>query len=116
VRRACVIALDGGFTPGSGWWPGALASKGRRPGSPANPNHHRPQPFTLCNASSGYVCPRNDPAESFVVGVVVAPDDVAADHDGLLFVGGVVGAVEREVPQAVNWASIRFNQDELVGV
>jgi hypothetical protein len=29
-----------------------------------------------------------------VVGVVVAPDDVAADHAGLLAVAGVVGAVE----------------------
>jgi len=34
-----------------------------------------------------------------VIGVVVAPDDVAADRGGLLFVGGVVGAVEGEVPQ-----------------
>jgi hypothetical protein len=41
----------------------------------------------------------DDAAESFVVGVVVAPDDVAADHLGLIFVGGVVGAVEGEVPQ-----------------
>jgi hypothetical protein len=31
--------------------------------------------------------------------VVVAPDDVAADHAGLLFVAGMVGAVEREVAQ-----------------
>jgi hypothetical protein len=31
--------------------------------------------------------------------VVVAPDDVAADHAGLLLVGGVVGAVEGEVAQ-----------------
>jgi hypothetical protein len=31
--------------------------------------------------------------------VFVAPDDVAADHAALLFVGGVVGAVEGEVPQ-----------------
>jgi hypothetical protein len=31
--------------------------------------------------------------------VVVAPDDVAADHAGLLAVAGVVGAVEREMPQ-----------------
>jgi hypothetical protein len=29
--------------------------------------------------------------------VVVAPDDVPADHAGLLLVGGVVGAVEGEV-------------------
>jgi hypothetical protein len=31
--------------------------------------------------------------------VVVAPDDVAADHAGLFFVAGVVGAVEGEVSQ-----------------
>jgi hypothetical protein len=41
----------------------------------------------------------DDAAESLVVGVVVAPDDVAADHAGLLVVGGVAGAVEGEVPQ-----------------
>jgi hypothetical protein len=34
-----------------------------------------------------------------VAGVVVAPDDVPEDHAGLLRVAGVVGAVEREVPQ-----------------
>jgi hypothetical protein len=31
--------------------------------------------------------------------VVVAPDDVPADHAGLFLVAGVVGAVEREVAQ-----------------
>jgi hypothetical protein len=50
------------------------------------------------SAASGYVCPVDDAAESFVVGVVVAPDDVPADHAGPLLVTGVVGAVEREVP------------------
>jgi hypothetical protein len=51
------------------------------------------------SAASGYVCPVDDAAESFVVGVVITPDDVPADHAGLLLVTGVVGAVEREVPQ-----------------
>jgi hypothetical protein len=51
------------------------------------------------SAASGYVCPVDDAAESFIVGVVVAPDDVPADHAGLLPVTGVVGAVEREVAQ-----------------
>ena len=51
------------------------------------------------SAASGYVCPVDDLAESFVVGVVVAPDDVPADHAGLLFVAGMVGVLEREVPQ-----------------
>jgi hypothetical protein len=51
------------------------------------------------SAASGYVCPVDDLAKPFVVGVVVAPDDVAADHLGLFLVAGVVGAVEREVPQ-----------------
>jgi hypothetical protein len=54
---------------------------------------------TVASAASGYVCPVDDAAESFVVGVVIAPDDVPADHAGLLLVTGVVGAVEREVPQ-----------------
>jgi hypothetical protein len=40
-----------------------------------------------------------DLAESFVVGVVVAPDDVPADHAALLLVAGVVGPVKGEVPQ-----------------
>jgi len=48
---------------------------------------------------SGYVCPIDDVAEPFVVGVVVAPDDVPAGRVGLFFVAGVVGAVEREVAQ-----------------
>jgi DNA-binding FadR family transcriptional regulator len=47
------------------------------------------------------VCPVDDAAEPLAVGVVVPPDDVPADHAGLLLVGGVVGAVEREVPQRV---------------
>jgi len=51
------------------------------------------------SAASSYVRPVDDAAESFVVGVVVAPDDVPADHAGLLLMAGVVGAVEREVAQ-----------------
>jgi hypothetical protein len=54
---------------------------------------------TETSAASGYVCPVDDAAELFVVGVVVAPDDVPADHAGLFLVAGVVGAVEREIPQ-----------------
>src|SRR5207247_6196745 len=57
------------------------------------------RPDDSTSAASGNVCPFDDAAEPFVVGVVVAPDDVAADHAGLLLVAGVVGAVEREVPQ-----------------
>jgi hypothetical protein len=30
---------------------------------------------------------------------LVPPDDVPADHAGLLFMAGVVGPVEREVPK-----------------
>jgi hypothetical protein len=56
-------------------------------------------PASQPSAASGYVCPVDDLAESFVVGVVVAPDDVPADHAGLFFVAGVVGTVECEVPQ-----------------
>jgi hypothetical protein len=50
-------------------------------------------------AASGYVCPVDDLEEPLVVGMVVAPDGVAADHAGLLLVVGVVGTVEGEVPQ-----------------
>jgi hypothetical protein len=35
----------------------------------------------------------------FVVGVVVAPDDVPADHAALILVTGVVGTIERKVPE-----------------
>src|SRR6185312_8132778 len=55
----------------------------------------RPAP----SAASSNVRPVDDAPEAFVVGVVVAPDDVPADHAGLLFVAGVVGAVQREVAQ-----------------
>ena len=51
------------------------------------------------SAGSSYVCPVDDAAESFVVGVVVAPDDVPADHAGLFFMAGMVGAVQCEVPE-----------------
>jgi hypothetical protein len=56
-------------------------------------------PGDLASAASGNVCLVDDAAEPLIVGVVVAPDDVAADHAGLLLVAGVVGPVEREVPQ-----------------
>jgi len=51
------------------------------------------------SAASGNVCRVDEAAEPLVVGVIVARDDVSADHAGLLLVAGVVGAVEREVPQ-----------------
>ena len=51
------------------------------------------------SAASSYVCPVDDAAESFIVGVVVPPDDVPADHAGLLLVAGVVGPVQCEVAQ-----------------
>src|SRR5262249_46244288 len=60
-----------------------------------SPSRRRSQ----ASAASGYVCPADDAAEPFVVGVVVAPDDVPAGHAGLFLVAGVVGAVEREVAQ-----------------
>ena len=53
----------------------------------------------VASAASGNVCPGDDLTEPFVVGVVVAPDDVAADHAALFLVGGVVGSIQREVPQ-----------------
>jgi hypothetical protein len=48
-------------------------------------------------ATSGYVCPVNDQAELFVVGVVVTPDDVPADHASPLLVGGAVGARQARI-------------------
>ncbi len=66
-----------------------LAAQGRQQGNCCN----------VPSAASSYVCPVDDTAESFVVGVVVTPDDVPADHAGLLLVADVVGAVQREVPQ-----------------
>ena len=51
------------------------------------------------SATSGNVCPSDEPAWLVVVGAVVAPDDVPADRAALLAVAGVAGAVEREVAQ-----------------
>jgi hypothetical protein len=48
--------------------------------------------------------------------VVVAPDDVSADHAGLFLVSAVVGAVEREVTQGGELRFYAVNQDEFVGV
>jgi hypothetical protein len=68
------------------------------------------------SAASSYVCLGDDAAESFVVGVVVAPDDVPADHAGLLVVAGVVGAVQGEVAQRCELGFYAVYQDEFVGV
>ncbi len=51
--------------------------------------------------------PVADEAESFVMIVVVAPNDIATDHAGLFAVAGVVGPVECEVTR-VGWASMRL--------
>jgi hypothetical protein len=61
--------------------------------------HRRLSLAADASAASGYVCPVHDAAEPLVVGVVVAPEDVPADHAGLLLMAGVVSAVQREVPQ-----------------
>jgi len=60
------------------------------------------------------------PPRGFVLGVAVPPDDVAADHAGLLLVGAVVSAVEGEVAQggelgldAVHPAGVDRNVGEL---
>ena len=60
---------------------------------------------------SGGGCAGDDLAEPFVVGVVVAPDDVPADHPALFLVPS-----SAKYRSAVNWGSMRFNQDELVCV
>jgi hypothetical protein len=68
------------------------------------------------SAASSYVCLGNDAVEPFVVGVVVAPDDVPADHAGLFGVAAMVGAVQREVPQRRELRFYAVNQEEFVGV
>jgi hypothetical protein len=57
------------------------------------------------SGASGNVCGVDEGAEARVVGVAVAPRDVAADEPGLGGVVGVVGAGEREVAQR---AELRF--------
>jgi len=68
------------------------------------------------SAPSGYVCPVDDSAESFVVGVVVSPDDVPADHAGLLGMTGVVGAVQGEVERALRSARPLENPLRAAGI
>src|SRR5205085_2829815 len=43
-----------------------------------------------CRSRSGDVCPAHEGFEALVGGVLVPPDDVAADHAALGLVGGVV--------------------------
>ena len=57
-------------------------------------------------------CPVEHATEPFVVGGVVAQDDAAADHAGLLLVAGVVGAVEGEAVQRGELGLDAINQDE----
>jgi hypothetical protein len=53
-----------------------------------------------CQWVAGRVARRSSTsAEALVAGVAVTPGEIAADHAGLLAVGGVVGAVEGEVAQ-----------------
>jgi hypothetical protein len=75
----------------------------------------RAAPARLVTAGSGRVRPVDDAAEPFLVGVVVAPDDVPADHAGLLFVTGMIGPVEREVPQRRELRLDAVYQEEFVG-
>jgi hypothetical protein len=85
-------------SPAGRWSKGAERGLGDLAAAHASRGRHADSQVEA-NAASGYVCPGDDAAESLVVGVVVAPDDVAADHAGLFLVGGVVGAVEGEVAQ-----------------
>src|SRR6187200_3318015 len=71
-------------------------SRGSRGTTGAGRSRRRGAP----SAVSGNVCPVDDVTEAAVVGVAVSPLDVAADGAALVGVGGVVGAVEREVAQA----------------
>ncbi|TWV31240.1 hypothetical protein FRZ03_35365 [Streptomyces misionensis] len=48
---------------------------------------------------SGGVHPVDEGSEALVGGVLVPPDDAAAEHAALFLVGGVVGSVEGEVAQ-----------------
>jgi hypothetical protein len=51
-----------------------------------------------------------------IVGVVVAPDDVPADHAALLSWVAWSVPSSAKYRSAVNRASMRFNQEEFVGV
>jgi hypothetical protein len=70
----------------------------------------------LVSAASGNVRPVHDLAQTLVLGVLVPPDDVAADHAALFLVAGVVGAIEGEVTQCGELGSMRLGQEPLVGV
>lgn len=66
---------------------------------------------------SGGVRPADEDSEALAGGVLVPPEEASADRmPALGLVGRVVGAVEGEVAEAVNWASILFSQELLVGV
>jgi hypothetical protein len=60
--------------------------------------------------------PGENPAESFVVGVVVVPDDMPVDHASCPWWVAWAGPSSAKYRSAVNWASMRFNQDAFAGV
>jgi ABC-type dipeptide/oligopeptide/nickel transport system ATPase component len=68
------------------------------------------------SAASGNVCALDEFAEGSVVCVAVPPDDVAADHAGLLAMAGVVGAVEGEVAQRLELSLDPVQPRRVVGV
>jgi hypothetical protein len=82
----------------------------------SDPAPEADQPHRSSAAASGYVCPADDAAEPFAVGVVVVPNDVPADHVGLFFVAGMIGTVEREVAQRGELRLDAVNRDAFDGV
>ncbi len=62
------------------------------------------------SAASGNVCPLHNFTKDLVLGIAVPPGDVAADHAGLFLLAVVVGAVEGEIAQRLELASMRLSQ------
>jgi hypothetical protein len=64
------------------------------------PHHRHPPRHRRLEDVRVIVCPVDDAAEPFVVGVIVMPGDGAPDHPGLFLVGGMAVPFEGEVPQS----------------
>jgi len=58
-----------------------------------------PNRALAANVLPGRVYPRDEVAYALILSVVVAPDDVPAEHAALLQVGGMFGTVRGEIRQ-----------------
>jgi hypothetical protein len=110
--QAAPMGLHDGRSP-------CTVRSGGYPGLESRPINHAPLyfPSTERRTSPGSVPHQvtlpwsRTRLELLMEGAVLAPDDVPADHAGLLLVTGVVGVIEHDIPQHSELGWMRFSKE-----